>query len=166
MADDADALESSYRRHAGMVFRRARVLLGNDADAHEVVQDVFLSLFERPEQFAGRSSLVTFLYGATTHACLNRIKQRNNRARLVEQRVRCVQEGTEQGNMSMEERYALHRALERMPEQLARVLVYAHVDGLTHEEIAELLGCSERQIGKLLERLARWRREEERPCGS
>jgi RNA polymerase sigma-70 factor (ECF subfamily) len=167
MAEHGDALEACYRRHAGTVFRRARHLLGSEADAHEVVQDVFLSLFERPEQYAGQSSLVTFLYAATTHACLNRIRQRNNRARLLEQRMAPEEHGFEQRGMSVEERLRLHQALERMPEKLARVVVYAHVDGLTYEEIAELLGCSRRQVGKLLEQVAAWGLlAGERACGS
>jgi hypothetical protein len=65
------------------VFRRARRLLGNDADAHEVVQDLFVSLFERPEQFSQRSTLTTFLYSATTHACLNRIRNKKRRLQLL-----------------------------------------------------------------------------------
>lgn len=72
-----------YRRHAASVYRRACTLLGNEADAHEVLQDLFVSLLERPDQFAGGSSLPTFLYSATTHACLNRLRNQKNRARLL-----------------------------------------------------------------------------------
>src|SRR5262245_26408626 len=77
-----EQLEQLYRRHAPDAFRRARGLLANDADAHEVVHDLFLSLWERPEQFKGRSSMTTFLYAAVTHACLNRIRNLGNRARI------------------------------------------------------------------------------------
>jgi RNA polymerase sigma factor (sigma-70 family) len=80
-----DTLDTLYRRHAPSVFRRARRLLGNDADAQEIVQEVFVSLFERPEQYAARSALTTFLYSVTTHACLNRIRNRKTRLRILEQ---------------------------------------------------------------------------------
>ncbi|HEY8946885.1 MAG TPA: sigma factor, partial [Polyangiaceae bacterium] len=69
-------MESVYRRHGAAVYRRALRLLGGDADTHEVVQDVFLNLFENPSQYAGKSALTTFLYSATTHACLNRLRNR------------------------------------------------------------------------------------------
>src|SRR5688572_26052095 len=75
-----------YQRHAPAVFRRARQILGNAADAREIVQDVFLSLFEAPHQFRGKSSLSTFLYSATTHACLNRVRNQRNRERLIHER--------------------------------------------------------------------------------
>ena len=60
----------------------------------------------------------------------------------------------------------LHSALRELPEQLALVAVYYHVDELTHEEISELLGCSRRQVGKLLARLlAHPAQKELRTCG-
>jgi RNA polymerase sigma factor (sigma-70 family) len=79
------AFEELYRRHAANAFRRARRLLANDADAHEVMHDVFLSLFERPEQYEGRSTLSTFLFSAVTHACLNRLRNDKTRRRLLEE---------------------------------------------------------------------------------
>ena len=164
MAREADALEETYRLHAATVFRRARHLLGDDDEAHEVVHDVFLSLFERPEQFMARSSLVTFLYSATTHACLNRIRQKRTRARLLEQRVRPAEAARDRG-MAPEERMHLHALLARMPEDYAQLLIYSCIDDLTHDEIAQLIGCSRRQVGKLLERVAAWAAAQEtRTC--
>jgi RNA polymerase sigma-70 factor (ECF subfamily) len=49
-----------YRLHAPAAFRRARRILGDEADAHEVVQDVFVSLLQQPDQYRGKSSLATF----------------------------------------------------------------------------------------------------------
>ena len=72
-----------YQRYAPIVFRRARQILGNEVDAGEVVQDVFLSLLERPEQYGGRSSITTFLYRMTTNACLARLRDERNRERLL-----------------------------------------------------------------------------------
>ena len=165
MAVTNAALEQMYRRYAPMAFRRAHRLLGSDADAHEVVQDVFLQLFLQPDQFSGRSSWTTYLYSAVTHACLKRISQQKNRRRLFQSHVvRNTAHEADQA-LSQERLYLLHEQLTRLPEELARVVIYAHVDDLTHEEIARLLGCSRRQVGKLLERAWQWaRREEERPC--
>jgi RNA polymerase sigma factor (sigma-70 family) len=84
---DSPAFEYLYRAHAPGVFRRARQLLGHAADAHEVVQELFLSLFEKPAQYQSKSALTTFLYSATTHACLNRIRNQQNRERLRDEHV-------------------------------------------------------------------------------
>src|SRR5690606_21565716 len=63
----------AYRRHGHSVMRRARVLLGDDQDAQEVLQEIFLTLAQQPDAFAGRASLSTYLYSMTTHRCLNRL---------------------------------------------------------------------------------------------
>ena len=153
---DFDAL---YRRHAPNAFRRALRLLGNAADAHEVVHDVFLSLYERPEQYAGRSSLSTFLYSAVTHACLNRIRNWGNRQRLLAETPASPLPGG--AGTSPEQAAVLRSVLERMPEPLPQVAVYYYMDELSHAEIARILGCSSRHVGDLLERVARWAAREE-----
>ena len=60
----------------------------------------------------------------------------------------------------------LRMLLERIPEPLAHVAVYAYVDGLTQDEIARVMRCSRRHVSALLERLARWRQAQEKAeCG-
>jgi len=120
-----------------------------------VVQDLFLSLLERPAQFDGKSSLTTFLYSATTHACLNRLRNQRNRARLL-----ALHGTTTRGAHASPraERLLLLRALLReLPEELATVAVYHYLDEMTYDEIAALLGCSRRHVGTLLARLAQLR---------
>lgn len=150
-----------YRKHAPGAFRRARRLLGNDADAHEVVHDLFVSLLESPGQFAGRSELTAFVYRAVTHACLNRLRNHRTRLRLL-QRHGASTPGSQTTHGTHPEQLAtLLSVLERMPESLASVAVYYYVDGLTHAEIAPLLGCSERHVGNLVARVNGWSNEEQ-----
>lgn len=164
MALTRDRFDELYRHHAPGAFRRARRVLGSDADAHEVVHDLFLSLWERPEQYAGKSSMSTFIYGAVTHACLNRIRSRNNRQRLMREHL-AVQPLDTAARADAEQSAALRAALERMPEPLAQVAIYYYFDELTHRDIARVLGCSHRHVGDLLERLAQWvDRKEVRAC--
>jgi len=161
MVSTENTLDALYRTHAPSVFRRARRLLGSDAEAQEVVQDVFLSLFERPEQYAGKSKLTTFLYSAGTHACLNRIRDAKNRLRLLRERAAGDPEAKSDVGLTPEKLSLLHRMLERMPEELARAAVYYYVDDLSHDEVARLLGCSRRQVGNLLKRVEEWGRAQE-----
>jgi RNA polymerase sigma-70 factor (ECF subfamily) len=155
-----------YRAHAANAFRRARRLLGSDADAHEVVHDVFLSLFERVEQCSGHSSMNTFLYSAVTHACLNRIRDQKNRSRLLALHASSVPQPA--AALAPADQLALLRALlERIPEPLGQVAVYYYMDELSQSEIARVMGCSRRHIGDLLERLGLWVDQQERTaCGS
>jgi len=137
--------------HGPAVLRRARQLLGEDAEAREVLQDVFISLLQNPAQFAGRSSAMTFLYRMTTNAALGRLRRRRNRERLLadDQRRR-----EEPSSPSPEVFVELRAWLLALPDELARVAIYYHMDEMTQDEIAELLGCSRQWVGKLLQRLA------------
>jgi RNA polymerase sigma-70 factor (ECF subfamily) len=149
-----------YRRHSPLVHRRARALLGSDAEALDVVQDLFISLFERPEQFRAQSSLATFLYSATTRACWTRLRNGRTRARLLA--------NAEHGAVSpvahcaAEPLAELRELLGRLDQQLAEVAVFYYLDDMSHAEIAEVLGCSRRQVGYLLERMHAATRTERR----
>ena len=151
MSWSAAEFDDLYRRHAPLVQRRARALLGSDAAALDVVQDLFASLFERPGQFEGKSSLPTFLYAATTHSCWTRLRDGRNRLRLVQQQGDAVFRPSTSADP--EQLAELRQLLSRLEEPLASVLVYYYFDQMTHAEIAELVGCSRRQVGYLLERL-------------
>ena len=159
-------LASVYRSHGPSVFRRARQMLGVEADAYEIVQEVFLSLVERPEQFQGRSSVMTFLYSATTHACLNRLRNATNRERLRREYLPEPDESSESRGLNAEELLMLDRAIQTLPDELAQVAIYYLVDGLTHQEIARIMSCSRRHVGNLLTRLAEWgqKLEQVEPC--
>jgi RNA polymerase sigma factor (sigma-70 family) len=148
MVWDAREYDACYRRYAPMVQRRARALLGNESEALDVMQDLFTSLFERPEQFAGKSQLSTFLYAATTHACWTRLRKSRTRARLLEQHAQSGHESARGDHLS-----ELRNVLAQLDEELAQVAVYYYLDEMTHAEIAEQIGCSRRQVGYLLERL-------------
>jgi len=149
MARD-DQIERIYRDFGDVVLRRARQILRHDDEAIEVMQEVFTSLVERPHQFEGRSQITTWLYSATTHACLNRIRNRKTRARILADHVAPdtrLADGPRAENLA-----ALRQLLELLPDELAQVAVYYYLDEMTQAEIARVMDCSRRHVGDLLER--------------
>jgi RNA polymerase sigma factor (sigma-70 family) len=148
-------LAEIYRKHGHMVLRRAQTILGDRNEALDVLQQIFLSLVDDPQQFAGRSAVTTWLYRVTTNTCLNRLRDRRNRARLV----RALFDPEQAGHQRDASEWVMAREfIDRMPVELAQVTIYHAVDGMTQSEIAEVLGCSRRHVGNLLERAARWAR--------
>lgn len=144
---------AAYRSHGHHVLRRAMKFLGNEADAGDVAQEVFLSLLAAPEQFGGRSSLTTWLYAATTNLCLNRLRDGRLRARLVAQRGESTPFAS--SPTQPEDAVELRRLLVRLPEDLARVAVYYFGDEMTQDEIASVMSCSRRHVVNLIDRLAK-----------
>jgi RNA polymerase sigma-70 factor (ECF subfamily) len=150
---DAATIERLYRSHGHQVLRRARLLLGSEADAQEALQEVFASLLRSPQSLRRSSSVVAWIYGATTHYCLNQLRNRRNGARLLHDRLAPALARTADSRaVALSE---LRSALARIPPEAAAAAVYYHMDGMTHAEVAELLGCSRRQVGYLLERAQR-----------
>ena len=139
-----------YRSHGHIVLRRARALLGGEADAQEAVQEVFASLVVSPGSLRSARSVVGWLYQATTHYCLNQLRNRRTGARLLESRVAPAAAAVERPRA--EAQAEVRSLLALLPDEVAAAVVYHHLDGMSHAEVAELLGCSRRQVGYLLER--------------
>ena len=117
------------------------------------------------DTFEGRSGITTWLYQITTHYCLNLIRDRGRRRQLLEQNV--VLDGTtpdEPGSAAASDLVLLRQLLAEADEQQAQAAVYVYLDGMSHEEAAEMLGVSKRTVGNLLERFLSWagRRTEEK----
>jgi RNA polymerase sigma-70 factor (ECF subfamily) len=141
-------IERLYREHGHVVLRRARELLRSEVEATDAVQDIFLSLLQRPGQLDGVTRITAWLYRATTHHCLNRLRNRRGRLKILDG-LRPASSVDSRGELLAQVR----SLLEQLPEPLGEVAVYYHVDGMTYDEIAAILGCSRRQVGALLERL-------------
>ena len=161
---DTVALEALMERHASRVFRVARDITRTDADAEEVVQDVFLTIARKIDRFEGRAALSTWIYRVTTNAAL--IKRRGKRAQLevsLEEHLPTFKEdghpdGHRDGERSYlladwshnpeaelldgEARAVLSRAIEGLPATYRAVLVLRDVEELSNEETAEILGES------------------------
>jgi RNA polymerase sigma-70 factor (ECF subfamily) len=138
-----------YLKHGGMVFRRARAVVGDAELARDVVQEVFLVLHERQEAMR-EVGLVSWLYTATTNRSLKLVRDRANRARLLgENAERFLPGPVVAPDLAAEVR----RLLPLLDEELAQVAVYRHLDEMTREEIAGLMDCSRRHVGNLIQRL-------------
>jgi RNA polymerase sigma-70 factor (ECF subfamily) len=139
-----------YRRYGPALLRKAQRILQNRDDALDVVQGLFLDLLQRPSQ---AEADLPYLYRAVTHRCLNHIRNRDNRSRLLE-RHRPELSGTcgrcDDRVIQIDQLMALSR---RLDPQLMEVLVYRYFDDMGQEEIAALIGTSRKTVGKRLQRV-------------
>jgi RNA polymerase sigma-70 factor (ECF subfamily) len=155
---DTQALEAVMTRYSGRVYRLAFGITRNDADAEEIVQDVFLTLFRKIDTFEGRSALGTWIYRVTANAAL--IKRRGKRVELEvlleDYLPRFLEDGHREGDRAFlcadwsqrpdevaqgaETRAILTQALERLPDTYRAVVLLRDLEGLSNEEAAEVLG--------------------------
>ncbi len=145
-----------FKSYGPMVFRRARRLLGNDSDAEEATQEVFIRALKAIDRYDGRCQISTWLYRITTNFCLNKLRDSQRRQQLFDQRVaKSLDTFTNPANSA--DMALVRRLLSEAPEQRwADAAVYVYVDGMSHKEASELLSVSKRTVGNLLERFNQW----------
>jgi RNA polymerase sigma-70 factor (ECF subfamily) len=148
-------LEDLYRRYGDLVVGRCRALLGNDADAQEVAQEVFLRVWRYRHGFRGEASPATYLFKVTTTTCLNRLRTRRRRPEdPIGDKEIPFPAATDTLLNALEIRQLLRLVLEEADERTQAALVYHFVDGMTHEEAGQALGVSGAAIRK---RIAQFR---------
>jgi RNA polymerase sigma-70 factor (ECF subfamily) len=154
---DEDALEVLMQRHAARVYRVAFGITRNQADAEEVVQDVFLSLFEKVGAFEERAALGTWLYRVATNTALlrRRGKRLEFEVSLEDQLPAFKEDGhragersflladwsasAEDGLLSGETHALVRRAIDLLPPHYRAVVVLRDIEALSNEETAQIL---------------------------
>ena len=167
---DTAALEALMEQHAPRVYRVVYGITQNAADAEEVVQDVFLTLFNKIHTFEERAALGSWLYRVATNAAL--VKRRGRRSdrevSLDSLLPTFLPDGHRAGErdfvlcdwsrtpetvlLSQETREIVRRAIGILPEEYRAVLVLRDIEGLGNEEVAEIVGDSVAAVKSRLHR--------------
>lgn len=123
------------------------------AEAEDVLHEVFIKAIEGSASFRADASPATWLYALTTNHCINRRRLGGRRTELLCEHGAAL--GTAELQPATQEAAVLIGELWReLPDELLAIAVYHHVDGMTHGEIARLLGTSRRTIGNRLAELS------------
>jgi RNA polymerase sigma-70 factor (ECF subfamily) len=169
-AGDSGALETLMERYTSRVYRLAFGITQHPADAEEVVQDVFLTLFRKIHSFEGRSALGTWIYRVTVNAALikRRSQQTDREVSLESLLPRFRPDGRregdpaslradwsqtpEEGLLSQETREILHQVITALPAPYRAVLLLRDVEGISTEEAASVVGTSVAAVKSRLHR--------------
>lgn len=156
-ARDSQAFDVLFRRYVKAVYRQAFKLVGNEAEAEEVVQEVFLTLYEKAKTFRGDSAFSTWLYRLTINAALTKLRRRRrNREVAIEESMPKYQDDghhlvrpvvdwsqdLEGRLMSAELHRILQQALDQLQPKDKAVVVLSDLEGISNQEIAKALGLS------------------------
>ena len=138
----APELEAIYREHHTFVWRSLRRLGVADADVDDLVQEVFVVVHRRLEEFEGRSAITTWLFGIAYRVMQEHHRKGAARARREQQ----LEEGRpptapDRRLSRVEAVGVLDELLDRLGEEQRTVFVMAEVAKLTAPEIAELTGA-------------------------
>jgi RNA polymerase sigma-70 factor (ECF subfamily) len=144
VAGDEHALRETYRAHAPAVHGLALRVLSNEALAEEIVQDVFVRLWEEPERYdVSRGPLRAFLLSMTHSRAVERVRSEES---LRRRHSKLERQPTEPGEdparvvETHEAEQAIRAALAALPELQRRPIEMAYFDGLSYREVARELG--------------------------
>jgi DNA-directed RNA polymerase specialized sigma24 family protein len=135
-------VERLYQRYGTFVVRRARRLLGDEQQSRDVCQEVFLQILRAPTW--DPPSPVGWLCTTTTNTCLNLLRGRR--------RWRDLLRGRSLPPVSSPE-LPLAALLRGVPAHLQEIAIYYGVDELSQDEIAALLGISQKTVSNRIQEL-------------
>jgi RNA polymerase sigma-70 factor (ECF subfamily) len=142
--------QAAYRAYGPALVRKAERVLRSREDAVDVVHALFVDLIPRWTKDVD----LPYLYRAVTNRCLNLVRDRGTRARLLEREAVAA---APVGRVRLDDEVVgvglIGALADRLDAGHLEVLVARFVDDMTQDEIAEHLGLSRKTIGKRLDRI-------------
>jgi RNA polymerase sigma factor (sigma-70 family) len=159
---DLSAYDELVRRYQERIYATIYHMTANHEDANDLAQEAFIKAFHALKNFKGGSSFYTWIYRIAVNKTINFLKQRRNRTQLSlndldfnaehdPELVALVSEKTPRREVNLAElQEKLNAAMRKLSEPHRLVVILHDVQGLSHEEIAEIMDCN---IGTVRSRL-------------
>lgn len=159
---DLTAYDSLVQRYQERIYATVYHMTSNHEDANDLAQETFIKAFQALSSFKGGSSFYTWIYRIAVNKTINFLKQRKNRFQMSlndldanaehdPDLVSLVSEKTPRRELNLAElQEKLNEAMQRLSEVHRTVVTLHDVQGLSHDEIAEILECN---VGTVRSRL-------------
>jgi RNA polymerase sigma-70 factor, ECF subfamily len=137
---DKNAFEEFYKIYSKRIFYFAQKLLYNKESAEEIVQEVFIKIWDKMYTFRLESSLSAWIYRITFNTVENYKKAKKNRLVIDEfeenssYRMSC--------DDKIEIKLDLDKAIRNLPDKAKAIVILHDIEGYTHEEISEIVGIT------------------------
>lgn len=139
----ADFFRDHYAQFVGYAMR----YLKSKSDAADIVQNAFVKLWENRKQLDAEKSITSFMYTIVRNLSLNHIRDHKQKHVDLEQATLTIHQQPDilsEQNTSPEEVISI--LIEKLPERQREAFELSRIDGLQHEEIAEIMDVSPRTV--------------------
>ncbi|MCB0457019.1 MAG: sigma-70 family RNA polymerase sigma factor [Flavobacteriaceae bacterium] len=137
---DVKAQEALYREYSGVLFGICLKYSPNRTEAEDNLQDAFITIFKRMEQFEGKGSFEGWMKRITVNTVLQKYRKKKTFDISNEQQIEDVEVEVEADAVPLD--YLL-KIVQELPERYRLVFNLYVMDGYSHKEIAEMLGISD-----------------------
>ena len=155
----APDLEQIFRDNHAMVFRAAYRITGNPTDAEDVLQTVFLRLLRRDSRSGPLENPEGYLRRAAVNAALDVIRSRQTDATIPLSDQTPARMQPDVSSL----RQTLARAIAQLKPRPAEIFTLRFIEGLSNQEIAEMLGISQVLVAVIVHRTRQQLRKQLRP---
>lgn len=160
LGGSTDRFEILMRRYNQRVFRTARAILRDDAEAEDAAQQAWLSAYQCLAQWDGRARFSTWLTRIVVHASLRRLRGRHQGPLLSlvddgDTDASSTRPSPEDETARVQARALLERAIDALPESARVVVVLRDLEELSGAETADALGLTEEAVRVRLHRARR-----------
>lgn len=149
LKQDQEAFGQLIDRHAATIVNLAYRMVGNRAEAEDLAQETFLAAFKALSTFRADSKFLTWLYRIGTNKCKDwlRTKRPGQGQRDVDidelLDMQVAEDRTPERLLSQQQvAHELEQAIQRLPPLYREAFVLKHVEGLSYEEMQEILGVN------------------------
>ena len=139
---DVDAFEAVYRAHAAAIHALCRRMCGDDREATDMVQDVFVRAWERLRSFRGQSSLATWLHRLAVNVVLEKWRANKRDALRMLDDPEGLALDVVGRDTDADAAMDIAAALTRLPRGSRTVFVLHDIEGYAHGEIASMTGIA------------------------
>jgi len=152
---DLNTFEMVFRDYYKPLVRYGNTFLKDSDETEDIVQQVFVTLWEKRGQLEIHTSLRAVLYKSVQNACLNKLKHLKTRHVYAEEQKTTIDHlDTSDPVLANELQERIQQAMKNMPKQCGRIFKLSRFEQLRYQEIADQLGLSvktvENQMGKAL----------------
>ena len=158
---DLQAFDEVYDRFGEMVYNLALRLAGNREEAADLTQEIFLRIYRHLGGFGGRSTLKTWVFRIAINHCRDRLSRHVPTMQSIDDRyeegsvsIADPSRGPEELAVAADQGRRVMEGLARLPQVFREAVVLRDLEGLSYEEIAEVLGV---RVGTVRSRIARGR---------
>ncbi len=141
-AGEPDLFEIIMRRYNQRLYRVARSIVRNEAEAEDVVQDAYVRAYTHLAQYAGEAKFSTWLTRIAVNEGLRRLRKRGrfDDIRWMASTVPLAAEGTDRDASDREVRHIMESAIEGLPAAYRSIVMLRDVEELSTAEAADCLG--------------------------
>ena len=140
---DMEAFETIYRRHSSAMYNLAFRMVGNFAEAEDLLQEIFLQAYSKLPSFEGRAAFGTWLYRLAVNRCLDHLRsgaaQRQSVTRSLDDSAGLSPSTPPEPTTA---RLDLENAILQLPQSYRAAFLLYDVEGFGHREVADILGVA------------------------